>query len=288
MSFIFAEKVPKLDNDVEETIRVYCDTKVTTENNIGAGVSRKLQEQLQKYGIIKSTIICPEICISYAGNNAFLASKLFHNLYEMGEFFREDVLREAFTVHICADNPSDIEFIICSSEDGLLHIDCIKEKRLNKDVPSAWLGSFEAFNSFQGYRLKSKEPIQDNSSHAFREVVSGCGDDTVGGFPIEVQYYHFNKSFEFVEQYSFISNKKQVIFPEENIAFHTNARDGGMSCRVIPMGLGSAILNIEQMKNAILYSRDHRYNNKFDTGEHLFGIMLPMEIIQEADRWICV
>lgn len=179
MSFIFAEKVTKLDKQCEETIRVFCDTKVSTESTIGAGASRKLQEQMQKYGIIKSTIICPEFCISYAGNNAFLASKLFYKLYEMKEFFREDVLREAYDVHITAKEPSDIEFIICSIEEGLLHIDCIKDNKLSKDVPSAWLGSFEAFNSFQGYRLKSRQPIQNNSSQAFREVVSGCGDDTV-------------------------------------------------------------------------------------------------------------
>ena len=118
MSFIFAEKIKKLDEYDDETIKVYCDTKVSTESTIGAGVSRELQKQLQKYGIIKSTIICPEFCISYAGNNAFLASKLFHKLFEMREFFREDVLREAYDVHITARYPSDIEFIICSSEEA--------------------------------------------------------------------------------------------------------------------------------------------------------------------------
>jgi len=263
----------------------YCDTKVLAESTIGAGVSRKLQRQLEKYGIIKSTIICPEFCISYAGNNAFLASKLFYKLFEMKEFFREDVLREAYDVHIAAKNPSDIEFIICSAEEGSLHIDSIKDNKLRKDVPSAWLGSFEAFNCFQGYRLKSKAPIQNNSSQAFREVVSGCGDETVGGFPIAIQYYHSDNSFEYVEEYGFISNKEQVILPGEDIVFYTSARDGGMSYRTIPMGVGSVIFDIDQMQNAILYSRDHRYDNKLDTGEHLFGIMLPMEIMQENNVW---
>lgn len=285
MSFIFAEKVQNLDRETDETIKVYCDTKVSAESTIGAGISRKLQRQLEKYGIIKSTIICPEFCISYAGNNAFLASNLFHKLYEMKEFFREDVLREAYDVHIAAKNPSDIEFIICSVEDGSLHIDCIKDNKLSKDVSSAWLGSFEAFNSFQGYRLKSKAPIQNKSSQAFREVVSGCGDDTVGGFPIAIQYYHSDNSFEYVEEYGFISNKEQAVLPGEDMFFYTGARDGGMSYRTIPMGVGSVIFDIDQMQNAILYSRDHRYDNKLDTGEHLLGIMLPMEIMQENNVW---
>lgn len=285
MSFVYAEKVPKLDSYSEETIKVYCDTKVSTENNIGAGVSRKLQKQLQNYGIIKTTIICPEFCISYAGNNAFLASKLFHKLYEMGVFFRGDVLREAYDVHITAEDPSDIEFIVCSIEEGSLHIDCIKDNKLNMDVPFAWLGSFEAFYSFQGHRLRRKEPIQKNSSQAFRDVVSGCVDDTVGGFPVSIQYYHSDKSFEYVEEYGFVSNKEQVVALGEDIVFYTSERAGGMSYRTIPMGVGSVIFDIDQMQSAILYSRDHRYDNKLDTGEHLFGIMLPMQIVQEGDIW---
>lgn len=285
MSFIYAEKVTKLDYDAKETIRVFCDTKVSTDSNIGAGVSRKLQKQLQKYGIIKSTIICPEFCISYAGNNAFLASKLFHKLYEMKSFLREDVLREAYNVHISAENLSDIEFIICSNENGSLHIDCIKDNKLSKDVPTAWLGSFEAFRSFQGHRFKSKDSTQHNSSQAFRDVVSGCEDDSVGGFPVSVQYYHYDKSFEYVEEYGFVSNKDQVVFPGEDVIFNTSARDGGMSYRTIPIGLSSVIYDIKQMQNAILYSRDHRYDNNLDIGEHLFGIMLPMEIVQENNVW---
>lgn len=288
MSFIFAEKVPILDSEVEETIRVYCDTKVSAESSIGAGVSKELQAQLQKYGVIKSTIICPEFCISYAGNNAFLASKLFYKLYEMKTFYREDVIREAYDVHITANDPSDIEFIICSVENGTLYIDCIKDKKLCKDVQSAWLGSFVAFHSFQGYRLKSKEPVQKLSSQAFREVVSGCGDDTVGGFPIAVEYYHCDKSFEYVEEYGLVSNKNQVVLPGENMLFYTSEGDGGMSYRIIQMGVGSVIFDIDQMESTILYSRDHRYDNQLDTGKHLFGIMLPMEIIQENDIWKCV
>lgn len=186
MSFVFAEKVPQFDNN--ETIKIYCDTKVSTESSIGAGASEKLQRQLQKYGVVKSTIVCPEFCISYAGNNAFLASKLFHKLSEIKTFFREDVLREAYNVHINADDPSDIEFIICSIENEGLFIDCIKENKILKNISSAWLGSYKAFRSFQGFRLSSKEPVHKSTHQAFRDVVSGCGDETVGGFPISVEY----------------------------------------------------------------------------------------------------
>lgn len=278
MSFVFAEKVPPFDKDIDETVRIYCDTKASPHSSIGAGVSKALQNQLQKYGFIKSTIICPEFCISYAGNDAFLASKLFHKLYEKRSFFREDVLEEAYEIHLAAKDSSDIEFIICSFEDESFYIDCIKAHNLYKDIPSAWIGSFEAFNSFQGYRLNSKEPVQNSTASAFRNVVSGCGDDTVGGFPISVQYYNYDQSFEYVEEYGFVSGKEQFASSGERILLHTSERDGGMSYRTIPMGVGSVILDIDQMSSSILYSRDHRYDNKTDTGEHLFGIMLPMEI----------
>ena len=288
MSFVFAEKVPLLDKCIGETVRVYCDTKVSPHRTIGAGVSKELQDQLQKYGFIKSTIICPEFCISYAGNDAFLASKLFHKLYEMKTFFREDVLAEAYRVHLAAKDSSDIEFIICSIEEDSFYIDCIKDHKIHKDVPSAWIGSFKAFSSFQGYRLNSKESVQSRTASAFKTVVSGCGDDTVGGFPIAVQYYNYDKSFEYVEEYGFVSGKEQVVSPGENLNFYTSARDGGMSYRTIPMGVGSVILDIDQMPSSILYSRNHRYDNKVDMGEHLFGIMLPMEIIEDGESgWIC-
>ena len=288
MSFVFAERITQSDKDAADTIRVYCDTKVTPDDSKISGVSNELLRQLDSHGLVKTTIICPEFCISFAGNNIFLASKLFHRLYELNSFEREDVLREAMNIHLSATDPSDIEFIICSAEDNELHIDCIKDEKLKKDEPSAWIGSHKAFDSLQRYRHKGNGPIHERTMLGFQNAIEFCGDDSVDGFSIAAQYYNCDRSFEYVEECRFVSNKEQVVEPGEVVQFYANARDGGMSYKTIPLGIESVILDIDQTQYAILYSRGHRYDSKIDTSDRLFGLMLPMEI--EADGkggWVC-
>lgn len=288
MSFIFAEKTSHTGNGKQDTIKVYCDTKLLIDDRFGAGVSVKLQQQMLKYGMVKSTIICPEFCISFAGNNIFLASKLFAKLYELKTFYRKDVLREAYQIHKTAADASDIEFIISSAEKGELIVDCIKEKKIVENQPSAWIGSYEAFRYMQGYRHKDDEPVQRKSLIAFQKTVESGFDDTVGGFPISAEYFDADKSFKYVEEYRFVSNKENLVPLGEEIKLNTSAQEGGMSYRIIPMGLGSILLSIDQMDNAILFSRGHRYDNAADSSKRLFGLMLPMEIYEAgSSEWKC-
>ena len=79
MSFVYAEKVGK-------SIAIYCDTKITSGSGNSSLFSPKMQELVYRYGIVKTTIICPEIAISYAGSIS-KASKLFRVLYKKNRFY---------------------------------------------------------------------------------------------------------------------------------------------------------------------------------------------------------
>lgn len=76
MSFVYAEKS-------DQSIEIYCDTKITPGTAKGALFSPKMQQLIDRYGIVKTTIVCPEIAVSYAGNIS-KASRLFYGLVDVG------------------------------------------------------------------------------------------------------------------------------------------------------------------------------------------------------------
>ena len=282
MSFVYAEKRKnKYEEDEWETIKVMCDTRISFNDGIGACISKEQLDPLKKYGAVKSTIVAPEFCISYAGNNVFLASKLFFELYSKRFFSREDVLEIAKDIHLSAKDYSEIEFIISSAEAGELIIDCIKEGKVNTNIGFAWIGSFDAFSYFQELRLDTRRHY--STDLAFISVVEGCGDDTVGLFPISVQYNCSQQSFMYTEELGYISNKQAILSPGDALPFFTSEVDGGLSYKIYSYDIDNVILDIDQMKPAIMYSRSHRYNEK-DFNPQMFGLMLPMLVIQTGEN----
>ena len=125
MSFIYAEKYYESTLN-KETVRILCDTKATLDEYSSTNISKEGCDLLSKYGLVKSTIISPKLCISFAGNNILYAAKLFKQLFELGAFEEEDVSKYALKIHKDASNPNEIEFIISYVTNGEIHIDCIK------------------------------------------------------------------------------------------------------------------------------------------------------------------
>ena len=74
--------------------------------------------------MVKSIIIAPKCCISFAGNNIAHAHKLLSILYNQ-QFTKEYLLDLALEIH-CAAPDDDIEFIIClADEDNETELICI-------------------------------------------------------------------------------------------------------------------------------------------------------------------
>ena len=281
MSFVYAEKITV---NGQKTINIHGDTKIGLSDDAKLNFSIEEIDLIKRYGIVKFSILGETISIAFAGNKIFLAAKLFYQLYKMKTFSVEEAINKAYFIHNNADHYSDIEFIICSADDNVLRIDCIKDGYVQKNCSTAWLGSYDAFCEFQNIRLSnfSYNPIEMTDG-AFDRVVRGCKDDSVGLFHISASFRPDLKCFFYSEKSGFYSDTKQLVKPGENIRFFLNSSDGGFSYHQYPFNSECLIVKIDQMEPMILYSRSHRLSESDNNNKNLFGLMLPMLVKQNEN-----
>ena len=281
MSFIYAEKYCDAGLDTE-LFHVLCDTKTILTDFAGANLSAVGRDMLSKYGIVKSTICSPELCISFAGSNISYAAKLFKKLENMKSFEFDEVSDLALSIHRGASSRNDIEFIVSSYQNDTVHIDCIKENTIYKDVPNAHIGSEDAFRHFQELRIRQDnsnrvyEPVYKCTTRAFQSVVDGGADDTVGGITISVFFNYQDKSFIYSWERAFYTSKPQIVQPGEAISFHLSAGDGGYSHEIVPIDLQNVLCVVDQMNPHILYGRNFRLESSDIGNPNLSGLMMPM------------
>ena len=284
MSFIYAEKY-KNENTGVESVRILCDTKIIPDEYTPMQFSEVQNDCVSKYGIVKSTICNPQLCVSYAGNNILFATRLFRKLRDMNSFendevstFALDVHNEAAALHSISDldRYNDIEFLITYYHNNCFHIDRVWQGTLERNLPLAYIGSKDAFEVFQEGRKFLGGDATKHTRSVFRDVVAGCKDDSVGGRVVEIEYDHDADSFVFHWENAYYSCKQQTVKPREDIIFFTNASDGGYSYQVIHQDIQNVFFVIDQIKPAILYSRQFRVSEKDLHNPNLFGIMLPL------------
>ena len=136
---VYAEKL-------DEVIFIYCDTKITHGQKGGALFSPQMQELVDRYGIVKTTIIWPEVAISLAANVSKAAS-LFRALDEKKSFSTEEVLEIAKNISDSVIR-GDTDYIIESCEDGQVRLGCVKNGHSVADCQNVWIGSRVAHNEF--------------------------------------------------------------------------------------------------------------------------------------------
>lgn len=281
MSFVYAEKKVVMD---QEIISIHCDTKICLPDDAKANFSGEEIDLINKYGIVKISILGTTISIAFAGNKIFLAAKLFSQLYELKTFTIEEAVERAYDIHSSAKNPSEIEFIICSADDNVLRIDCIKDGEVQYDCSSAWLGSYKAFREFQRIRVSDPtKSLTEMTESAFESVVQGGVDDSVGKFYISASYRPDLKCFWYLERFALHSVKEQTVIVGEAVKFFLDPTDGGYSYRLIPCGVDSLLMNIDQMEPMILFSRARRLSETDSKNLNLFGLMLPMLVKQKEN-----
>ena len=159
MSFIYAEKYQEPDTNCE-SVRILCDTKVVLNDYSSTNLSKEEFDLVSKYGIVKSTICCPEVCSSFAGNNIILATKLLNKLKDLKTFEPEDVSDYAFQIYDDADNVNDIEFIVAYISNGNIHIDCVKDGKVNKNLERDTRNT----RLTRGLRSAAQFPVDKNSA----------------------------------------------------------------------------------------------------------------------------
>lgn len=277
MSFVYAEKTNNVKNALNPIV-IYCDTKIKLEDNAKGIFSDVEIMNLKRYGMIKTVIASPGLCISFAGNNITLASKLFGKLAQKRKFEMEEAIDIAYSIHMSAEDINDIEFMFCSDDDGF-KIDCIKNGEVERNCLSGWIGSELAFGSFQKKRLaflKEGEAASKYTESTFQMVINEGVDDSVGGFVIKTVYNGEVHCFEYQNRYEFCTEKTQMVALGNQILFYTGAQDGGAAIEYKQIDIKNLLLSINNMKPSILYSATSRIEGKYL--DELCGLMMPIEV----------
>ncbi len=205
----------------------------------------------------------------------------------------DEVSDLALSIHRGASSRNDIEFIVSSYQNDTVHIDCIKDNTIYKDVPNAHIGSEDAFRHFQELRIRSDnanrvhESVYKRTTRSFQSVVDGGIDDTVGGITVSVIFNYQDKSFIYGWERALYTSKPQIVKPGEALSFHLSASDGGYSHEIVPIDLQNVLCVVDQMNPCILYSRNFRLDSSDIENPHLSGLMMPMLVkINEKGEYV--
>ena len=262
MSFIYAEKKTFNEDSFHyNSVYIFSDTKIIIDDNQSANWSKRTLDAVSKYGLIKSVNISSSCNVSFAGNNIIHANRLLSE-YSTGKIKTTDeILNRAVEIHLNA--PTDeIEFLICYCDDNKeLHIVCIKDKKVDRDCNSAWIGSYIAFNYMQKIRFQENCPLSDKknvSSNLFRKAIEDCGDTTVGGFVVGASYYRESDSFEYIDTFYTANDIPQTVNLGESVKFYMSAEKGTFTFECYPVDIGY-IINIKENGVSILYTRCYRF-----------------------------
>lgn len=277
MSFCFAEEVSiDFENEHINSAHVICDTKAILKGAIKANWNENALKQINKYGLAKTIIIDPHVCLSFAGNNILLVYELLKWLSEKGTCELEDFINKAFEIHKTAESLDDIEFLILSKDelDKPVEIISIKEGIAERNCRSAWIGSYEAFRSLQKMR-QGKNIGEEITVLDFWNAIMDCTDETVGGFPIEARF--FDDHFEYGYFFSTCVTKSQIVKPGENVNLINTAEDGGFTITIQDCDR-EPLISFAQSPIAVLYTRKYRYCSLDSYNPGAKYLMLPMLI----------
>lgn len=278
MSFIFAEK--HFDESLNREIcSLSCDTKIVLDKGAKANLSTEQLKTIKEWGIVKCTIISPDLCIAFAGNNITYAAKLFMNLFEKENCELKEVSKLALEIHLNTESVDDIEFIILAHDKGEFKIHNIKNHKIIYNCKECYIGSPMAYKYFRS------KVLEREISGAFEETVDGCGDNSVGGFPIKIIYGIEEQSFIYSYNRSFSCCKSSITECGEVISFFLSVSDGGFSYEYSGLDIRNVMLKVDQIDHAVIYSRIIRFCEDDKNNLNLSGLMLPMEIYYENGIW---
>lgn len=285
MSFVYAIKhTIEYDGDVLKCTDIYSDTKVSIEGTSKANWGDRTRNQIEKYGLIKAIILSPKCCIAFAGNNISHAHSLFRKLYEIQQFSEEDLLNLALTIHRQAPE-DEIEFIIClADKTNETEIICIKNGEMQRDCTVAWIGSYDAFSCLQKYRFENPA-LSDNFSAAFMYTVEHCGDDSVGGFCVNVGFSNWSKEFLYKARLESVTERAKKLVPGMQIPIGGSAEEGAYTAYYHESNEDVAI-EIEQANVTLLYTKKYRMHEEDVLNPDTKHFLLPLVVETDTGKVI--
>ena len=286
MSFIYAEKiVQSVDGEDHPSFHIMGDTKFTPipESPGIVDWGTKTYSLLSRYGIVKSMIIGPKCCLSFAGNNIAYAHDLLTFIYTTGKFSVDQMLSRALEIHLSA--PKDaIEFLICTvdeREEG--HITCVKDGEIKQDCPQAWIGSSEVHKALQAQRDFSISKSEHRFSLSqFQVAIERSCDDSVGGFITNIRYDFYNRTFVYSERLETHTGRDQLVQLGESIRLYDNAADGGYLVHY-DENSSAFSLQIDQGDLSIVYVNGTKYDEPHSINDHTKYFMIP--ILVRTSTW---
>ena len=290
MSFIYAIKFP-YDNfgQERENVQIFSETMITPRDTNGFQWGKRTLELVKRYGLIKSMILSPKCCFSFAGNDIRYANIFLDRLYKKRNCSDKELIELAFSVHKEAGSDA-IEFIICTADDeDRLTITCIKDGTVHYNCSVAWLGDKNVFERLQQLRLLDEEK---NIFAAFKLAIEKSqqpekedGRFSVGGFIVQVMYRFSEHRFVYPFHFDTHVEREQTVKPGEDIRLFAPAEDGGYTatCRDSTKDF---IIDLEQPNITIAYTDRYRYAEPDSINSSTNHLMLPMLIQTDSGKFM--
>lgn len=285
MSFVYAKKYnEEINGEIFCRTNIFSDTKISLEGTSNCNWGAKTRKVLEKYGLIKSIIISPKCCISFAGNNIAHVHTLLSKLYDM-EYFEEDKLvQTALDIHRKAPK-GEIEFIIClADEKNSTEIICVKEGNLYRDCSSAWIGSYDAFYYLRKYQENSATQSESAYS-AFNYAIRSCKDDSVGGFDVIVMFDNNLCEFVYPERLLATYEREQKVKSGALVKIEGTAEEGAYTAHYCESN-EDVIITIEQANITLYYTKKYRLQNEDVDNKYTKHFLLPIVIESDTGKII--
>lgn len=180
-------------------------------------------------GLLKSVLVSPTICISYAGSVDF-AELAIKKILDGHILTSEEISQTLLAV--VKDSKNSVEFILASIDNCIPKLCKISDGKAEQDLLSAWIGDYNAFRLFQSVLLGSEENIDHSIiSGAFKVVMdepslSGVGDFQIGVY-INNSICNESRVFMYAEKFECYSPESQTIPAGEKVALSLGTAPGG-------------------------------------------------------------
>jgi len=275
MSFVYAEQ-SNIENVA--SVHIYSDTKLTFDDrspNIANWGNATLR-RVMRFGLVKSMIISPKCCLSFAGNDISYAHRLLSDIFIARFLENDELLSLALSVHKEA-GPDKCEFIICLADDeDNVSITCIKNGEMHQNCPQAWIGSYDTFyNLRKQQEMARAEKKTPSIGSMIQEAIHEGHDPTVGGFMINVRYDSFAHHFVYSECLESSVEYPQVVKLGEKIRFYDDASKGGYTVYYRESD-SDVIIDFQQADISVAYTNRYRYEEETEINEYTKHFMLPI------------
>ena len=279
MSFIYATKYTS-DERHRKCVRIFSDTQVKPKDATTFNWGKRPLEWVQRYGLVKSMILTPKCCFSFAGNNIRFANVFLERLYAKRFCSDDELISLAFSVHQEAGQ-ENIEFLFCiADESDHISITCVKDGRIDYDCHSAWLGSYDTFRELQKLHLEQGQEI---SWQIIRQAISNCqkkpdkedGRFGVGGFIVEVIYDFHLHQFLYTERMETWFERKQLVKLGDTIKLFATAEEGGYTAHYRESSR-DFVVDLDQPKITVGFTSQYRLAEENSINSSTNHLMLPI------------